>query len=177
VRTVRLSNPSAARLGALFEPLERAARHELRAEGVPSEHCKLTKVVDVRYEGQSYEISLPFGKRVADAFHAAHRRLYGYADIARPVEVVNVRVLATGRGVRRRPPAHEFERPVPPGHHRVRWAGRSYLAAAYQRAHLPSASSLRGPAVIVEFSATTFVPPGWRATVHRTGHLVLSNAR
>ena len=100
VQTVRLTNPSAAQLRALFAPLERTARAELRQEGVAAARCRLVKTVDARYAGQSHEISVRGTARVIVAFHAAHRRLYGYADLARSVEVVNVRLVAIGRSAR-----------------------------------------------------------------------------
>src|SRR5205814_1331993 len=68
-------------------------------------------------------------------------------------------------------------RPRPPTLQRVRWAGRWLRVPAFQRPQLASGVALRGPALIVEFSATTFVPPGWQAAVHRAGHLVLNSMR
>jgi len=176
VRTVLLTNPPVAHLRRLFIPLERAVRADLRAEGLPPARFAIMRTVDVRYRGQSYEIALPFSARLPAAFHAAHRKLYGYADPARPIEVVNLRVQGYGRHAvfhARRVPSQPAP---PPERHRVRWAGRWLPASAYERAHLAIATPVRGPAVITEFSATTFIPPGWRASVHRTGHLVLSHA-
>jgi N-methylhydantoinase A len=177
VRTVRLTGPSAERLHTLLAPLERAARAELRAEGVPPEHWKLARSVDVRYQGQSYEIGLPLNARFVDAFHAAHRRLYGYADRNRPIEVVTLRLLAAGRGPRLRQPPFRPKAGVAVTKSRLRWAGRWLQSAVYARAHLPVGTALKGPAIITEFSATTVVPPGWRCRVHPTGHLELSHAR
>jgi N-methylhydantoinase A len=175
VRTVRLLDPSVRQLRALFAPLEHRARSALRGEGF--RRCDVIKTVDVRYRGQSYEINLPFTAQLAAAFHAAHRRLYGYVDHARPIEVINVRLLASGRGARPRAVPFRPGRSSRAETQRVRWAGRWLTTPALQRSQLASGTSRRGPALIVELSATTFVPPGWRATVHRTGHLVLTHAR
>jgi N-methylhydantoinase A/oxoprolinase/acetone carboxylase beta subunit len=46
---------------------------------------------DLRYEGQSFELTVPLGADLVGAFHDAHERLYGYADRDRPVELVAVR--------------------------------------------------------------------------------------
>jgi N-methylhydantoinase A len=46
---------------------------------------------DVRYAGQSFELTVPLGGDVAEAFHAAHEERYGYADRERPLELVAVR--------------------------------------------------------------------------------------
>ena len=176
VRTVLLTDPSTARLRALCRPLERSARADLRAEGLPPALSTVVHTVDVRYRGQSYEIALPLTANLASAFHAAHRELYGYADPARAIEVVTVRVRATGHhppAPRRRFVAMHSQ---PAARCRVHWNGRWVQATVHRRRYLAAGTAIRSPALITELSATTFVPPAWRATVHRTGHLVLSHA-
>jgi N-methylhydantoinase A len=46
---------------------------------------------DLRYVGQSFELTVPLGGDVVEAFHLAHEKRYGYADRARDVELVAVR--------------------------------------------------------------------------------------
>ena len=46
---------------------------------------------DLRYEGQSFELTVPLGPRLAERFHVAHERRYGYADPGRALELVAVR--------------------------------------------------------------------------------------
>jgi N-methylhydantoinase A len=46
----------------------------------------------------------------------------------------------------------------------------------FDRAALPTATTLTGPAVIDEMSATTLLPPGWRLTVDPAGNLLLESA-
>lgn len=46
---------------------------------------------DLRYQGQSFELSVPLGEGLARRFHRAHEERYGYADEARPIELVAVR--------------------------------------------------------------------------------------
>ncbi len=60
-------------------PLEEAG--ELPAEGE----------ADIRYAGQSFELTVGLGPELAERFHAAHAHRYGYADRARPLELVAVR--------------------------------------------------------------------------------------
>jgi N-methylhydantoinase A len=47
--------------------------------------------IDLRYEGQSFELTVPLGDDPAEAFHRAHEERYGYADRERPLELVAVR--------------------------------------------------------------------------------------
>jgi N-methylhydantoinase A len=176
VQTVRLVHPTGDAVRRLFAPLERAAMAELRAEGVPARRRICSRSLDVRYVGQSHELTVPFAARFAEAFHAAHQRLYGYADRDRPIEVVNLRVLGRGAGPRPREPrgpGRVSGRGVP---HRIRWDGRWRTGVAWPRSALLADTPYRGPLVVHEFSATTLVPSGWRLRVHPTGHLELLHA-
>ena len=49
---------------------------------------------DLRYRGQSFELTVPLGADIAGAFHAAHEERYGYADPEREIELVAVRTAA-----------------------------------------------------------------------------------
>jgi N-methylhydantoinase A len=47
--------------------------------------------VDLRYRGQSFELTVPIADDLAGAFHRAHEERYGNADPGREVELVAVR--------------------------------------------------------------------------------------
>jgi N-methylhydantoinase A len=53
---------------------------------------------DIRYRGQSFELSVPLGPGLAERFHSLHEERYGYADRDRPLEVVAVRTAEVRRG-------------------------------------------------------------------------------
>jgi len=82
----------------VFAELESAAREELEAEGFSQ--ARLERSLDLRYRGQSYEISVPWAER--DRFDEAHERLYGYRHHGRAHEAVTARLRANG--VSERPP-------------------------------------------------------------------------
>jgi N-methylhydantoinase A len=53
---------------------------------------------DLRYAGQSFELTVQIQPRLAEAFHRAHEERYGYADRARELELVAVRTAETRPG-------------------------------------------------------------------------------
>ena len=55
--------------------------HDLPAEGE----------ADLRYRGQSFELTVPLEPDLAAAFHRAHEERYGYSDRSRELEIVAVR--------------------------------------------------------------------------------------
>jgi N-methylhydantoinase A len=60
---------------------------------------------DLRYTGQSFELTVPLGGDVAEAFHRAHEERYGYADRGRPLELVALRTATVRPGPELRLPA------------------------------------------------------------------------
>ena len=62
-----------------------------RRDRVVSYVRPLAEVADLRYRGQSFELTVPLQPDLAAAFHRAHDERYGYADDAREIELVAVR--------------------------------------------------------------------------------------
>ena len=173
-RTVMLP-PGSVRIRTVFEELESEARAAFRSEGqVPS----LTRVADLRYEGQGFELRVDWSARVVENFHALHQQSYGYADPARNVEVVTLRVQAVALtpGRRQRPARIIRGNGVPAriGPHPIYEDGRWRRGTLYDRARLHPGDRFAGPAVIVELSATTYLPTGWTAAVDGFTNLVLT---
>jgi N-methylhydantoinase A len=53
---------------------------------------------DLRYAGQSFELTVPLEEDLAAAFHRAHEELYGFAELDRAIELVAVRTADVRRG-------------------------------------------------------------------------------
>src|SRR5437773_2545776 len=167
-RTLRAVAPTGGVLERGFRALARAAERDLRREGVRP--ATVERLLEVRYAGQAYEVSVPYRAGWERAFHRAHARLFGHADPRRPVEVVTLRARARGGGARlptERPP--RAGRPAPLATRPVAFAEGARRAAVHRRDDLGPGRRLRGPAVICEYSATTLVPPGWRGFGRRLG--------
>lgn len=93
IRTV-LVPEAAGVLSALGLVTSEERRDHVRAYVIPLEEAgELPREgeADLRYRGQSFELTVPLGDDLAEAFHRAHEERYGYADRDRPVELVAVR--------------------------------------------------------------------------------------
>jgi N-methylhydantoinase A len=108
--------------------------------------------LDLRYAGQGYEVNVPWSADFVEDFHRLHEQRYGYADRGRPVEVVNARVrkIVTTEATKSQAEA------LRPGDGKQAEIGEH----VYERERLIAGDRFSGPAVVVEYSATTFVPPG-----------------
>ena len=152
-----------------FKRLETTARKELsRAE--------LIRFADIRYAGQSYELTVPWhALNPSEPFHAEHQKIYGYSNPERAIEIVTIRVRAK-RAVER--PRLLTQRAAAarqkPTLRRIHSGGAWRPTRVYSRAGLSSAK-LRGPALVVDYGSTTLVPPGWRFALDRFGNLTITS--
>jgi len=161
-------------LADAHEAAARDVRRVLSTHGAP----QLTVELDLRYEGQSYELNVPIpapisGDRVADAvdaFHEQHRARYGHARPDEPVEVVALRV--RGHVPASAPPLpRDPETDVPLAEARLGtrpvWfdAEGPTSTPTYARAKLRHGHAFDGPAILHQYDSTVVVPPGWHARV------------
>jgi N-methylhydantoinase A/oxoprolinase/acetone carboxylase beta subunit len=149
---------------ARFRKLEKQAKKD-----VPG--ATLERFADVRYTGQSYELSIPWNTD----FHKQHYRIYGYSDPKRATQVVTLRVRATVR-VEKPSLRTQAGAPVPHQVRRVWIQGRWREITASQRERL-GARPVRGPALITDYGSTTLVPAGWSIRQDRAGSLILRRVR
>jgi N-methylhydantoinase A len=127
--------------------------------------------------GQGYELNIPHGREIEAAFHEQHEARYGYADPTREVEVVNVRLRAVGitekPTIAEEEPGDEDASAAVLGEHRMICEGSGHTGVLVDRERLEPGNAFAGPALVVEYSTTTVVPPGARCRVDRFGNLIL----
>ena len=159
-----------------FDDLKRLARREYSVEqwkGSPHLECSL----DMRYQGQGYELPIPWHRSsgLLDDFHAAHQRRFGYQHPGKKIEAVTLRVRATlpqPMGSFRVSEKQDFAKPAV-RQASVYYNGKPLRFRILERQSLSPGFSVRGPAIVTEYTATTVVPPGWRLSVHRSGALLI----
>ncbi|MCY4247308.1 MAG: hydantoinase/oxoprolinase family protein [Chloroflexi bacterium] len=162
-----------ADLRATQDKLLEQAGSELAREGIDDAERVFAVSLDMRYQGQAYELNIPYSAEAADHFHAAHERTYGHAMRWRTVEIVSLRV--NGRGISDKPefaarevaerlPAPLEEKPSPLG-------GAMTL---YRRDMLLPGATFAGEALVLQLDSTTYVPAGWQARVDSLGNMLLS---
>ena len=161
--------------------LEEQGRRDLAQEGVSADKIVIERYLDLRYVGQSYELTIPFEGDIiqaANSFHTVHERRFGYSDPHERVEVVNVRLKA--RGVATYPPLEQQEmvsgKAVEPAMTRkVIFAEMSDAVEVpiYARAALQPGNTFIGPAIVTQYDTTTVVPPQWSGRVDAMSNLML----
>ncbi len=179
--TIRLEVRSASqfrgRLLHEFSVLEQEGLAQMRVEGFTRRSVRINRTLDMRYAGQSYDLTVPFAGDYMSAFHRAHEQRYGYSDQSRTCEVVNIRARFTGTVLKPGLPKWKAYRPsaaraiVMKGS--VIFSGRNYSTTIYDRSRLQAGNRIPGPAIVTEYSATTAIPPHWRGRVDAYGNIIL----
>jgi N-methylhydantoinase A len=171
------------RLAESLDAMEAAAREDLARDGVHPSAVVVERSVDARYRGQSFELRVP-ARDWASSFHDAHEQRYGYRR-GTPVEAVTARVRAEAGGetvptsamAPSQGGSDELSRDAGKTGARaarVIFRGREWEARLLPRSALSLGEEMLGPAIVVEYSATTWCPPGWVIKHDDSGSLRLT---
>jgi len=160
--TVMLPGGTAfATLERLLAPLVERGQREVESEGVAAGNIQVERFLDIRYHGQSYELTVPFSERFTPAFHEIHKQAYGYAREEAPLEIVNIRV----RGIGATEPPPLKARPLGDEHasgalldtRPVLFEGGERPTPFYRAEALTPGNRIEGPAVIVRADTTVLI--------------------
>jgi len=185
-RVRQLADVDPAELTDAYADLVAEGRDRLAGDVAPDRR-RIERRADLRYRGQSHELTVPVPedvdeaalRTVAERFHERHERRYGHASPDEPVELVTLRVLA--RGVVDPPGS---DQPTATGDpedavsetRAVTFDGEAVETRVYDRTALPVDADLDGPAIVEGPESTVVVPPEATATVTGAGDLVLEVA-
>ena len=165
----------------VLQPLREQVTAAFVNDGVPEDRIELETVLDMRFDGQAFELSVPVdgalgsSDALAGCFRDAYRERYGVED-GDPVEIVVYRIIgrapAGEAGMPGATPAGARAEAI--GNRPVYFGGRWHDTAIHDRVRLAAGASVAGPAIIEEAGATTLVPPEFVASVDPSGCLILS---
>ncbi|MBV7339924.1 hydantoinase/oxoprolinase family protein [Chloroflexi bacterium TSY] len=176
-----------------YQVLEEEGRAALAREGIAPTAMQFQRQVEMRYVGQSYELTVPLPHReltidqiepLLEQFYQAHDQAYGFSAPGEPVEFVNLRLTAIGQIVK--PQMRQLtqeNRALASGSDVAQKAVRAvYFSESsgyvecpiYNRYQLAAGHRLVGPAIVEELDSTTVIHPGYQADVDRFGNLVLT---
>ena len=172
------------RLNQLMDHMQAEVTRLLEEEGFASSDIRILRKADLRYSGQSFELSLPVPegpldagaiRRLEQAFDEEHHRTYGHrAHPGESYTLVNLRLI--GRVARRRSPLGDA---APAANRPARSHRRAYFGPGHGWMESPLLARIdlrnprQGPLLIDEFDTTIVVPPGWEARADGSGNLSL----
>lgn len=175
-----------------FQYLEQEGRAALIRESIAEADMSFVRQIEMRYVGQSYELTLPLPNngelsaaeiaQLLEQFHREHERAYGHSAPGEPTEIVNLRLTALSRI--KKPELRELAKQKNPdeikqaikAHRQVFFAesGGYVDCPIYDRYKLGASAIVPGPAIVEEFDSTTVIHPGFQARVDKFGNLLLT---
>ncbi|GGG19425.1 5-oxoprolinase [Rhodococcoides trifolii] len=176
-----------AEIHTALTELAASAAERLSAEGVPSEQQTAKYQVDLRYQGQGFEIPVDLDAAALEsgdllstlgtAFDAEHQRLFSFL-LKNEREVINLRVTVSGPrpdvAFQALDTGSEDPSAALVSTNDVWMDGAYAKAGIYDRAKLLAGNVVTGPAVITEMDSTTLVLSGHSATVHPSACLLIT---
>jgi len=172
-----------AAVGAVFDELIEDGRRKLAAEGIDQTRQRFELAADLRYLGQTHELTVALGSGYSASVHGAleaklrqdHLKQFGHApEEAAAVEIVALRVAAYGLVAT--PSFGQAE--TKPQAKPTNWRqcddrGQAVTTPVFSRDDLGAGCAIAGPALIQQVDTTTYVASGWSARVAEDGSLVL----
>ncbi len=172
----------------IYQEMEERGRAQLTSDGIETTKWDFQRLMDLRYAGQNYEITVevanaPISPRImakaVERFCAEHERLRGHRFEDAPTQVTILRVSARGR-VPKPPltPLSENERvgpPVPRTKRSVHFKDPygALETDIYRREALLPADILKGPAVVEEMDSTTVIYPDQEGEMDPYGNIII----
>jgi N-methylhydantoinase A len=170
----------------IFSGMVAEARELLLNEGTAADAMTFGRFLDIRYVGQEFPIQTPVEERaiasgdmakIRAGFDEIHDRRYGHKATSEAVEIVNIRLTATGKRERSRFPE------LPPATTDALIAHRHVIfddslegieCPIYDRERLGPGARISGPAVIQEYASTTVLFPGDEMQVAPSGEMIVT---
>lgn len=177
-RTVMLTgDTSGLEIDRFFDELIKQGVRDLSHEGFEPDTIILKPALDMRYRGQSYELVVPYEQDYLNAFHEIHRKTFGYARPGAPIEIVNVRLRATGLtpAIQLQVKAYDGTDPDRAFIEKrdVFLSEDSVQLPFYDGERLAPGNQLTGPAIVLRSDTTILINKGDFAEVDTFGNLLI----
>jgi N-methylhydantoinase A/oxoprolinase/acetone carboxylase beta subunit len=170
-------------LKQIFLGLEQKGVKDMKKEGFSEKELTTHLALDLRYSGQSYEITVPTTKvdldrtAYASKFHRAHQKLYSYHHPDRTVEMVNIRLRIVGPSkkikLKKFPLTGLNPQKALLKKQELFFFMKKYTAVVYSRLALAPGNEIQGPALVCDSESTTFLPPSYTLRVDRFLNLII----
>ncbi len=169
----------------IYQNFKTEAQQRLESDGIEPEKMMFQPSMDVRYQGQSFEINVDvldqslgekdFGQ-IAKHFHESHQMLYGYSDEGEPLEVVNLRLKAVGPMDKPHFPEQQTDQTEPTliSKRQVYFEETGWgECSCFERESIQHPMTFAGPAILEGKESTVVIHPNRLVKADPYGHLIV----
>ena len=178
VKTVMLNGDTPyEELEQVIRPLMHQASTDLATQGIDLADSHVFGELDVRYQGQSFELTVPFIPDFRATFEALHEQRYGYSNELASLDIVNVRVCAVG--TTNPPPVSRYPKgTIDPSSafmvdRRLVLSSGTLRVPQYDRANLYPGMVIPGPSVIMQDDTTILLLESDRADIDEFANILV----
>jgi 5-oxoprolinase (ATP-hydrolysing) len=172
-----LDDKAIGELEERFMEAELAATRHLSRQGVDPSGNRVSRSLQVRYQGTDTPIEVPFGTvdEIGEAFDELHMRQFGFRDDRQKIiQSLSVEAIGPGEDVDPFYPAPTGTSGHQPADDSLVYSNGSWRdTPTWRRADLPADRDIPGPVLVIEDNATTFIAPGWKGRVDAGSNLLL----
>jgi N-methylhydantoinase A len=169
----------------MFLDMEQSAESEMIMDGHASADLSIERSLDMRYAGQAFDLRIAYepgatshshvkAAHLARNYHNAHQLRYGHSDPGHDIEVVAARLTASAKS---RIPEIKVvisniqAEPIEYAHVYTSRGLRD--APVYHREDIAADQAIRGPALVIQPDATTYIEVGWNSVTDVSGNLII----
>ncbi|MFC1826954.1 hydantoinase/oxoprolinase family protein [Thermodesulfobacteriota bacterium] len=136
----------------------------------------IEKFLNLRYQGQSYEICIPYEKNFMELFHRAHEQNFGYRLEEKPLELVSIQCsIKVNRSKRDLPriASARNKKILPVGEHAVYFTHDPEQVQVFNRSDMTAGVTLAGPALVVDNYTTILLPSSFDLAVDELQNIII----
>jgi N-methylhydantoinase A len=149
---------------------KRLSRHGDQAEP------EIFRFLNLRYQGQSYELTIPYEKNFIELFHQAHEHQFGYRLQNGPLELVSIQCTIKVNRKKPRLPRQGRGRASeirPRSEQSLYFKETPVRVPVIYRGDMAVGARLTGPALVVDNYTTVLLPPGFDLETDELSNLII----
>lgn len=178
-----LENSDLSKMVEIYGDMKQDAEIVLKKQNIKNEDIHFTRLVDLRYVGQEYTVTVPLTgdkinsnsiKQLTELFHTTHQKIYGHNNPEGAVEVVNLRIVGLGNLENEKnllSTNKSSESPKPIRKKTVVWNNKEIETSVYSTDNLTFGQIVNGPTIIESSTSTIVVPENYIVSVDKMGNL------
>ncbi|MBA4783420.1 MAG: hydantoinase B/oxoprolinase family protein [Rhizobiales bacterium] len=160
----------------LLQQLESESKGELQQQGISDSEIETISVCHLRFQGSDTTIPIPLQTfdSMSEAFHAAHKKQFGFTIYDKPIVMEALDVEAVGGGAEIDEPEADLASGTPAGTPSAFYSGGAWHETIiHRRDAVKPGHQISGPALLIEPHQTIVIEPGWRAEISSRDHIIL----
>jgi N-methylhydantoinase A len=137
----------------------------------------VTRFLNLRYQGQSYELSVPYGEDFQEHFHRVHEHNFGYRLDNTPLELISIQSSVMVRRPQRPLPRAKKKarcKAVPYTEQELFFGENPIRVPVFDRAEMVAGAILSGPALVADNYTTVLLPESFSLEVDALHNLVIA---